>query len=133
MLSESWQPLTASGVGIPSRTASHFGALSMITPSSMVHSFSSHIGELFTTVCLLAGTTTIARFAIFEYRLVRSKAEAVAGIQKTKGSAFSVMEMFQYRIDYHFSKSKWAKVYLLLSFTFMLIAVGAPQGKDKRE
>ena len=39
--------------------------------------------------------------------------------------SFTKMEMFEYRVDYHFSTSKWAKVSLLLSFSFMLIAVGA--------
>jgi len=97
-----------------------------ITTFNMMASFSDHKGEFFTLALLLLGTSTIARFLISEYRLVKEKAEAMLSHNPNQtGKAFSTMEMFEYRIDYHFSTSKWAKVALLLSFTFMLIAAGA--------
>jgi len=91
-------------------------------------SFTDHKSEFLTLALLMMGTSTIARFVISEYRLVKDKAEAMLSFQtggSKKQKAFSKMEMFEYRIDYYFSTSKWAKVALLLSFTFMLIAVGA--------
>ena len=90
----------------------------------------SHIGECITIALLLIGTSTIARFIISEYRLVKQKAEAMLAYQtgdrkQGKREVFSNMEMFEYRMDYYFSTSKWAKVALLLSATFVQIAVGA--------
>jgi len=99
-----------------------------LTLSNMIESISNHKGEFFTISLLLMGTSTIARFIISEYRLVKEKAEAMLSYQTGESQnkkAFSTTEMFEYRIDYYFSTSKWAKVALLLSFTFMLIAVGA--------
>ncbi|KAL7532696.1 hypothetical protein ACHAXR_004791 [Thalassiosira sp. AJA248-18] len=96
--------------------------------SNLFAVFSDHQGEFFTLSLLLVGTSTIARFLLSEYRLVKEKAEAMLSHQSgdiRNKKSFSTMEMFEYRIDYYFSTSKWAKVALLLSFTFMLIAVGA--------
>ena len=110
-------------------------------PSNIITLFANHKSEVFTLSLLLVGTSTIARFLLSEYRLVKDKAEAMLAYQTTdkdndttaannerkkkKKSLFSAREMFEYRIDYYFSTSKWAKVALLLSFTFILIAVGA--------
>lgn len=103
---------------------------SSLSISNMINFFYEHMNELFTLVLLLLGTSTIARFLLSEYRLVKEKAEAMVAYQTAGGDkkkkTFSIAEMFEYRIDdYYFSTSKWAKVALLLSFTFILIAVGA--------
>lgn len=106
-----------------------------------------HPAEFSTLLLLLLGTNTIARFLLSEYKLVKRKAEAMAkAIHADRGNinqrgnhnktdvkrddegelgVFTTYEMFEYRIDYYFSTSKWAKVALLLGFTFVLIAVGA--------
>ncbi len=106
-----------------------------------------HPAEFSTLLLLLLGTNTIARFLLSEYKLVKRKAEAMAkAIRADKSDiyhrgnhnktdvkkddekelgVFTTYEMFEYRIDYYFSTSKWAKVALLLGFTFVLIAVGA--------
>jgi len=106
-----------------------------------------HPAEFSTLLLLLLGTNTIARFLLSEYKLVKRKAEAMSkAIHADRGNinhrgnhnktdvkrdeegqlgVFTAYEMFEYRIDYYFSTSKWAKVALLLGFTFVLIAVGA--------
>lgn len=89
--------------------------------------FSRHSSELMTLLMFLVGANTIARFILSEYSLVKKKAESMDAYHsdRAKKKSFTAMEMFEYRVDYYFSTSKWAKVALLLSITFMLIAVGA--------
>ncbi|KAL9180594.1 hypothetical protein ACHAXT_011047 [Thalassiosira profunda] len=104
------------------------GGESLPVLPNLIAMLSGHLGEAFTISLLLVGTSTIARFLFAEYRLVNQKAKAMlsqqaGGVRQRKN--FSLEEMFSYRIDYHFSTSKWAKVALLLSFTYVLIAVGA--------
>mmetsp|Transcript_28414 Transcript_28414/g.60182 ORF Transcript_28414/g.60182 Transcript_28414/m.60182 type:complete len:1000 (+) Transcript_28414:244-3243(+) len=126
ILVDQWETLTAIGSSDLLGVIDASGVT--LSLSNILASFSDHQGEYFTLSLLLIGTSVIARFTISEYRLVRDKADAMLCYQ-TGGNqgkkSFSKMEMFEYRIDYYFSTSKWAKVALLLSFTFMLIAVGA--------
>ena len=115
----------------------------MNSSSTLTHIIAApylHPMEFVTLLLLLVGTNTIARFLLSEYHLVKRKAEAMtkrtnihengsaaSGNSDSSSSSegFTRFEMFEYRIDYYFSTSKWAKVVLLLSFTFVLIAVGA--------
>jgi hypothetical protein len=103
------------------------GRVIFTLPSNVTSAIAGRMSEFFTVSLLLIGTSVIARFLVSEYQLVKEKAEAMLAHQSDgqKQKSFSFMEMFEYRIDYYFSTSKWAKVVLLLSFTFILIAVGA--------
>lgn len=87
-------------------------------PSSRL--LSLHTSDILTLLAFLIGTNTIARFLHSEYTIVKQKAEAMQ-----TSRAFTTAEMLEYRVDYYFSTSKWAKVGFLLSLTFMLIAIGA--------
>lgn len=81
---------------------------------------SIHTSDILTLAAFLTGTNAIARFIHSEYRAVKQKAEAMQ-----LSRSFTTSELLEYRIDYYFSTSKWAKVAFLLSLTFMLIAFGA--------
>jgi hypothetical protein len=72
-----------------------------------------------TYVVFLYGTYVICRFALSELALARKKSA------DCKNLSFTLHEMLQYRLDFYFSTSKWAKAVLLLSATFVLIVVGA--------
>lgn len=135
-LNDQWELITENGLNVANMVGSGladgggsiWGNMVTFLPGISIGSFAEHRGEILTLTLLLMGTSAIARFIISEYRFVKDKAEAMLCFQtgvEGKKKSFSKMEMFEYRIDYYFSTSKWAKVALLLSFTFMLIAVGA--------
>ena len=121
MLMNRLETMDKTDVGGPSRV------IIFTLPSNVTAAISGHMSEFFTVSLLLIGTSVIARFLMSEYQLVKEKADAMLAHQSDgqKQKSFSFMEMFEYRIYYYFSTSKWAKVVLLLSFTFILIAVGA--------
>ncbi|KAL7517511.1 hypothetical protein ACHAWX_002430 [Stephanocyclus meneghinianus] len=109
------------------------------TQGQLFHTFSLHTSDLLTFLSFLVGTNAIARFILSEYNVVKQKADSMQiqrqlrnGVPPSsksrnnrKNRSFTTAEMLEYRVDYYFSTSKWAKVALLLSLTFILIAVGA--------
>lgn len=72
--------------------------------------------------------TAITLFLSSEILLMMRKRRSMsAGSGNGKGimGKAGYSEILQYRLDHYFSASKWAKPMLLLSFTFILIVVGA--------
>ena len=66
---------------------------------------------------LLTGCACLLRLIILEYRNYFSKAASVGG----GGQDVSLHEFLQYRLDYYFSSSQWAKPMLLLGLSFFII------------
>ncbi|KAL7438541.1 hypothetical protein ACHAXM_006345 [Skeletonema potamos] len=79
------------------------------------------MSEVATVAVLLLGVSFIVSFLLSEYNLVKEKAEFMGGTRHH----ISTFEMIEYRVEHYFSTSKWAKVALLLTFTFILISIGA--------
>ena len=79
------------------------------------------MSEIVTVMVLLLGVSFIGRFLLSEYNLVKEKAESMVGTR----NPISTVEMIEYRVEHYFSTSQWAKVALLLTFTFILISMGA--------
>lgn len=79
------------------------------------------MSEVATVAVLLLGVSFIVSFLLSEYNLVKEKAESMGGTRHH----ISTFEMIEYRVEHYFSTSKWAKVALLLTFTFILISIGA--------
>uniref|UniRef100_A0A7S2PHQ8 Ion channel DMI1 n=1 Tax=Skeletonema marinoi TaxID=267567 RepID=A0A7S2PHQ8_9STRA len=79
------------------------------------------MSEIVTVTVLLLGVSFIGRFLLSEYNLVKEKAESMVGTR----NPISTVEMIEYRVEHYFSTSQWAKVALLLTFTFILISMGA--------
>jgi Trk K+ transport system NAD-binding subunit len=88
--------------------------------SLSIHQLKLHTSDLLTLLSFIIGTNAIARFLLSEYKAVKQKADSMQ-----LSRSFTAAEMLEYRVDYYFSTSKWAKVAFLLSLTFILIAVGA--------
>lgn len=80
-----------------------------------------HMSEIVTVTVLLLGVSFIGRFLLSEYNLVKEKVESMVGTR----NQISTLEMIEYRVEHYFSTSQWAKVALLLTFTFILISIGA--------
>ncbi len=80
-----------------------------------------HISEIITVTVLLLGVSFIGRFLLSEYILVKEKVDSMVGAR----NHISTLEMIEYRVEHYFSTSQWAKVALLLTFTFILISIGA--------
>ena len=80
--------------------------------------------EIATLTMLVLGVHRIYTFFMSEYRLFESKVDSIRQRGGSAKSSITWTEMLEYRMDYYFSASKWAKVVLLLGFTFMLIAFG---------
>jgi hypothetical protein len=72
----------------------------------------------FSLLLVLSGCGVIARFFMQELELSRKK------LAESKVS-FTFSELVQYRLDFYFSTSKWAKPLVLLGATFVLILLGA--------
>mmetsp|Transcript_17989 Transcript_17989/g.23847 ORF Transcript_17989/g.23847 Transcript_17989/m.23847 type:complete len:812 (+) Transcript_17989:61-2496(+) len=72
----------------------------------------------FARALLLSWVCLIVRFAVSEIRVARQKCK------RNNELKFTWVELFQYRLEHHFSTSKWAKPMLLLSATSILILVG---------
>jgi hypothetical protein len=66
---------------------------------------------------LFTGCACLLRLMILEYRNYSSKAASIGG---RKGDV-SINEFLQYRLDYYFSSSQWAKPILLLGLSFVII------------
>jgi len=86
--------------------------------------------SLFLFGLFLAIATVITIFIVSEFALMIRKRHSVSrGGPKNSGyvniDKAKYSEMVQYRLDHYFSTSKWAKPALLLSFTFVLIVIGA--------
>lgn len=79
------------------------------------------MSEIITVTVLLLGVSCIGSFLLSEYNLVKEKAESMGGTR----NHIPTLEMIEYRVEHYFSTSKWAKVALLLTFTFILISIGA--------
>lgn len=92
------------------------------TPPIPTTSKSLHTSDMLTLLSFLIGIQAITRFLITEYKTIKQKATTM---QHDNQNIFSPSEMLQYRMDYYFSTSKWAKVGFLSGLTFILIVVGA--------
>jgi hypothetical protein len=68
-------------------------------------------------IVLLVGCANLLRFILIEFRNYSSKAASIR--DSTEG--IPVGEFLQYRLDFYFSSSRWAKPLLLLTLTFILI------------
>jgi hypothetical protein len=66
---------------------------------------------------LFTGCAFLLRLMILEYRNYSGKAASIGG---RKGDV-SINEFLQYRLDYYFSSSQWAKPILLLGLSFVII------------
>ena len=66
---------------------------------------------------LFTGCACLLRLMILEYRNYSGKAASIGG---RKGDV-SINEFLQYRLDYYFSSSRWAKPILLLGLSFFII------------
>mmetsp|Transcript_11245 Transcript_11245/g.22265 ORF Transcript_11245/g.22265 Transcript_11245/m.22265 type:complete len:821 (+) Transcript_11245:92-2554(+) len=67
---------------------------------------------------VLSGLVLMGKFMMSEAYLARRKMEEYK-------MPFTVTDFVSYRLDFYFSKSKWAKPLLLLGVTFFLILIGA--------
>ena len=65
---------------------------------------------------LLTGCSCLLRLIVLEYRNYNSKAASV-----DRGGRVSINEFLQYRLDFYFSSSQWAKPILLLGLSFIII------------
>jgi len=81
-----------------------------------------HWTSLFLYGLVAALAIVWAAFLLSELRLILRKRRCHYQCQEGKAT---YTEIVQYRLDHYFSTSKWAKPALLLSFTFVLIVVGA--------
>lgn len=80
--------------------------------------------EIATLTMLMLGVYQIYTFFMGEYMHFTSKVDSIRQRGGTAHSSITLTEMLEYRMDYYFSSSKWAKVVLLFGFTFILIAFG---------
>ena len=92
--------------------------------STMLASIFELKEEVATLTLLMLGVHQMYTFFMGEYRLFASKVESIRKRGGAAESSITLTEMLEYRMDYYFSASKWAKVVLLLGFTFILIACG---------
>jgi len=115
-----WHALFFDQSSIPSWITNIHHESIMSTITSTLMNLKRDFGML---TLILAGTTQIASFFIAEYRYVNKKANAMKELHDKR--TFTTTEMIEYRMDYYFSTSKWAKVVMLFGFVFILIVIGA--------
>jgi len=103
---------------LEARSTGHSGSPIIQDKSCENQSKETEAGPPYLTVLvILSGCGFISRFLYHEY---------CTFVQKKKDTSmqFTLSELLQYRLDYHFTNSEFAKPVLLLMVTFVLIVVG---------
>ena len=77
-----------------------------------------------TLTILAGGFAAIVWFLISEYKFLKEKKEDMTGALGNKKD-FTWFDLIDYRLDYFFSTSEWAKVILLFGLSYVLVVVGA--------
>lgn len=80
--------------------------------------------EGITLAILSAGFAAIVWFLGNEYVFLKEKTAVMVGAQK-KEKDFTWLDLIDYRLDYFFSTSEWAKVILLFGLSYILVVFGA--------
>lgn len=77
-----------------------------------------------TLTILAGGFAAIVWFLASEYKFLKEKKEDMTGALGNKKD-FTWIDLIDYRLDYFFSTSEWAKVILLFGLSYILVVVGA--------
>jgi hypothetical protein len=78
-----------------------------------------------TLTILSAGFALIVWFLANEYVYLKEKSAVMTGALGKKEKDFTWFDLIDYRLDYFFSTSEWAKVILLFGLSYMLVIFGA--------
>jgi hypothetical protein len=78
-----------------------------------------------TLTILSAGLALIVWFLAKEYIFLKQKSAVMTGALGKKEKDFTWFDLIDYRLDYFFSTSEWAKVILLFGLSYILVVFGA--------